>query len=78
MTISQQFTPEEQQQIINDDIKQFRAIWRNKKGKSKEKSADTPEALYYYEYKFGAEIYIDTKYEARKRLQRILKTVLNF
>ena len=74
-TISEYFTPEEIQRIKEAKIKEFRAVWYNKKGEPKEKTADNPESLYFYEYHYGAVIYIDTKFRARKRLQRILRAV---
>lgn len=75
MKISEHYTAEEIAQIKSADFREFFAVWRNKKGEAKERRADTPEALYYYEYKHGAVIYIDTKFRARKRLQRILRAV---
>ena len=74
MTISQYFTPAEKEKIISADIKEFFCIWRNAKGEAQEKRSDTPEGLYFYEYKYNAVIYIDTKFKARKRLQSILRS----
>ena len=75
MTISQYYTPEERQKIISADIKEYFCTWRNAKGELKEKRSNTPESLYFYEYHYGAIIYIDTKFKAKKRLQQIIRAV---
>ena len=75
MTISQHYTPEERQKIISADLKEYFCTWRNAKGELKEKRSDTPEALYFYEYKYNAVIYNDTKFKAKKRLQQIIRAV---
>lgn len=77
MTISQYYTPEERQKIISANVTEYFCTWRNAKGESKEKRSNTPESLYFYEQHYGAVIYIDTKYEAKKRLQRIIRAVNN-
>ena len=74
-TISNYFTPEERQRIISADYKEFFCIWKNAKGETKEKRSNTPEILYFYEYHYGATIYIDTKFKAKKRLQKIIRAV---
>ena len=75
MTISQYYTPEEQQAIISANITEYFCTWRNAKGELIEKRSNTPESLYFYEYHHGAVIYIDTKFKAKKRLQQIIRAV---
>lgn len=75
MTISEYFTPEEREKIISADYKEYFCTWRNAKGELKEKRSNTPESLYFYEYHYGAVIYIDTKFKAKKRLQQIIRAV---
>lgn len=75
MTISEYFTPEEKQKIISADLKEYFCTWKNAKGELKEKRSNTPESLYFYEYHYGAVIYIDTKFRAKKRLQQIIRAV---
>ena len=75
MTISQHYTPEEKAKIISADYKEYFCTWRNAKGELKEKRSNTPESLYFYEYHYGAIIYIDTKFKAKKRLQQIIRAV---
>ena len=73
MTISQYYTPEERQKIISANVTEFFCTWRNAKGELKEKRSSTPESLYFYEQHYGAVIYIDTKFKAKKRLQQIVR-----
>ena len=75
MTISQHYTPEEKAKIISADYKEYFCIWRNDKGELKEKRSNTPESLYFYEYRYNAVIYIDTKFKTKKRLQQIIRAV---
>lgn len=75
MTISEYFTPEEKQKIISADLKEYFCTWKNAKGELKEKRSNTPESLYFYEYHYGATIYQDTKFKAKKRLQQIIRAV---
>ena len=74
-TLSAWFTPEEREKIKKATIKEYFCTWTGKDSKSKERHADSPEALFYYQLQFNAVIYFYPRHAARIRLQRILRAV---
>lgn len=64
---------ERKSEILKEKYFEYFCTWKNAKGESKEKQSNNIESLYYYEQRFKAIIYIDTRFNAKKRLQSILK-----
>ena len=73
MQTIEQMEAERKSEILKEKYFEYFCIWKNAKGETKEKRSNTVESLYYYEYNFNGVIYQDAKFNARKRLQSILK-----
>ena len=74
MQTIEQMEAERKAEILKEKYFEFFCIWKNAKGETKEKRSNTVESLYFYEFAYKGTIYQDKRYNARKRLQSILKS----
>lgn len=73
METIQQQEAERKENIKSEKYYRYFCIWQNKKGETKQKYSNFVDCLYYYEHKYSAVIYEDMKYDARVRLQKIIR-----
>lgn len=63
-------------ELYSHKFYKYYVLWKNKKGEIKIKDSNSIETMKYYAYKFNGTIYIDTRFDAKMRLQRIVRNHL--